>query len=226
MATRCSLFIDEFRQGVTCLQCQQLYKTNNSRLLPCLHIFCVDCICKLPVEETVSTEAKALDQSTINTQKNGNYLKADETDENDSLELETKAGANAILSKSIKCPLCQKNCQLPEKGVDSFQTPVIISDHLTILENLENLTREGGPKCCHCHDSPRAVAYCYQHRYLICELCQKMHETWVDYSSHKVVSIEELTRASDANEQGEQSQIEGEYVRTTHVFSLVCNNFP
>lgn len=218
MATK---FVDEFKQGVTCPQCQQLYKINSYRLLPCLHTLCIDCVHKLPVvEETcINTEPKAFVKSTQDTQhvhedcaSNDSRSKADKTSTDSSLtysETVTPATVVNTTCKFIKCPLCQTNCQMREKGLDSFQTPVIVSNHLSLLETLENLTREGGPKCRHCHDSPQAVAYCYQHRYLICELCWKMHETWVDYQSHKVVGIEELTRTGDAVEQGEEASTKG-----------------
>ncbi len=191
MATRSSQIIEDFKQGVTCPQCQQLYGAYNSRLLPCLHTFCVDCLHKLPVETLITTTPQAHDESkTLCSDPSPSQAEKINTDTKS--RTTTVSVIESTTRKYIDCPKCQKQWQLPEKGVDVFQSPAIISDRVAILETLENLVQEGGPRCRHCRDPPLAVAYCKQHRCFICELCQRMHETWVEYRSHEVVSIEEL----------------------------------
>lgn len=219
--------MESLKSRVTCSQCENLFKGDNSKLLPCLHTFCVDCLRKLPVTlkctavqlsptqtqdvtptETflprfrhVSSGSLTTPADTVSTKPPSDNKVSVPTRNRAKLKLPlTQAPRSRShsdpgspqLARFIKCPQCQRDFELPESGIEGFQTSLIVCELVSTFKSLENLGRESGPRCCHCIPSPLAVAYCEKCHYFICNGCDQMHKVWIEYQSHKVIPLESL----------------------------------
>lgn len=210
--------MEDLKERVTCPECQQLYQSHNSRLLPCLHTFCAECLRKVPVSVQVSSktatplvqdESKALcppeDAQPGNVQQRSRSSSAADSDSTNTRcrGSSSTCSSEGTVCQYIECPKCKKQCLLPEKGVDGFQTSLIVSDLVSLYVSLDNYGRESGPRCFHCKDSPVAVAYCDKCRYFICETCHEMHKRWRrEYESHQVVRLEDIKESEEAASSG------------------------
>jgi len=173
--------MEELKERVTCPQCKTVFGDTNSRLLPCLHTFCLDCLKQLPVHKPASTQDNSSATTTPTPQPSYRY---------------------------IECPLCQSQWPLPDKGVEGFQSSLIIADLTSTYRSVENYGQDSGPRCCHCirTPSPLAVAYCYACRYFICQQCHQMHQKWIEYERHDVVSLGDVRSEQEPGTNGTNSE--------------------
>ena len=207
--------MEALKSKVTCPQCHKLYDGDSSKLLPCLHTFCVDCLRKLPVSQTTSLPQEqtptgehcsrslamlaSQSQPILGTPEVNNSTESSGRRTALTLSLSKAPRSSSVsdpgspvLLRCIECPKCLKQHKMPEKGVDGFQTSLIVSDLVSTFKSLENYGQESGPRCCHCIKSPLAVAYCQECHYFICKDCVEMHRRWKQYESHTVVPLESL----------------------------------
>lgn len=104
-------------------------------------------------------------------------------------------------SSSLRCPTCRRSTALPSDTRDLtgiLQPAFHVHALLEIQDALEKLKE---PQKCgvaillceKCTKTSRAaVKYCQDCCKYVCEICTEMHGEWEDYSSHKLVTIEEM----------------------------------
>ena len=105
------------------------------------------------------------------------------------LNLALKTATNQPFS----CPECSMETTLPEGGVEELKTAFFINRFKSKLSALERVHGKVEVKCEECTDSgDRAEAFCRQCAVFICGECVKQHKRMKSFTSHEVVSLEDL----------------------------------
>ena len=102
---------------------------------------------------------------------------------------------------SLCCPNCRRSTLLPEKGVSDLQPAFHIHHMLEIQDALQKVKQgqEGQKTLCEkCKKKSEANGFCRDCGKFVCKACIEVHAHWDEYSTHKVISIEQLE--SDATE--------------------------
>ena len=101
---------------------------------------------------------------------------------------------------SLHCPNCRRSTLLPANGVSGLQ-PVFHVHHLfEIRDTLQKVKQgqEGQKTLCEKCKKRDVNGFCRDCGDFVCEACIEVHQTWKEYSTHKVISLEQLK--SDATE--------------------------
>ena len=102
---------------------------------------------------------------------------------------------------SLRCPNCRRSTLLPANGVSGLQ-PAFHVHHLFDIRNALWKVKQGqeGQKtlCEKCKKQREANGFCRDCGKFVCEACIEVHMNWDEYSTHKVISLEQLK--SDATE--------------------------
>ena len=102
---------------------------------------------------------------------------------------------------SLRCPNCRRSTLLPANGVSGLQ-PAFHVHHLFEIRDALQKVKQGheGQKtlCEKCKKKREANGFCRDCGKFVCEACIDVHMNWDEYSTHKVISLEQLK--SDATE--------------------------
>ena len=102
---------------------------------------------------------------------------------------------------SLRCPNCRRSTLLSANGVSGLQ-PAFLVHHLFDIRDALQKVKQGqeGQKtlCEKCKKKREANGFCRDCGKFVCEVCIDMHMNWDEYSTHKVISLEQLK--SDATE--------------------------
>ena len=102
---------------------------------------------------------------------------------------------------SLRCPNCRRSTLLPANGVSGLQ-PAFLVHHLFDIRDALQKVKQGqeGQKtlCEKCKKKREANGFCRDCGKFVCEACIDVHMNWDEYSTHKVISLEQLK--SDATE--------------------------
>lgn len=135
------------------------------RVLYCFHVYCKDCLERLVVE-TVTESGGA-------------------------------PGAEQTKSLSLRCPTCRKPTFVSSDGVSGLP-PAFHIKHLFELQTAltkSRTTPRNVPLCGKCKKTSRpATSYCRDCGKFVCEMCVDIHVEWKEFSSHKIISMEQLYR--------------------------------
>ena len=101
---------------------------------------------------------------------------------------------------SLRCPNCRRSTLLPENGVFGLQPAFHIHHLFEIQDALRKVKQgqEGQRTQCEKCKKREANGFCRDCGKFVCETCIEVHNTWEEYSTHKVISLEQLK--SDATE--------------------------
>ena len=91
----------------------------------------------------------------------------------------------------VECPNCRQPTSLPQKGVPGLQGAFLIHHLFDIQDILKKVSSPAETKCVNCGEQELGC-YCQTCGFL-CETCEHMHLKWKGFSSHKIVSLNQLT---------------------------------
>ncbi|XP_033646267.1 E3 ubiquitin-protein ligase TRIM56-like [Asterias rubens] len=94
-------------------------------------------------------------------------------------------------AKMLICPLCRKETQLPETGVEDFKSNFILTGLAGQLEQVSSL--EHSKLVCNlCEEKNNATHFCYDCPMFICANCYKMHKKIPSLLSHTVATLKDV----------------------------------
>ncbi|XP_071790499.1 E3 ubiquitin-protein ligase TRIM56-like isoform X1 [Asterias amurensis] len=94
-------------------------------------------------------------------------------------------------AKMLICPLCRKETQLPETGVEEFKSNFILTGLAGQLEQVSSL--EHSKLVCNlCEEKNKATHFCYDCPMFICANCYKMHKKIPLLLSHTVATLKDV----------------------------------
>ena len=101
---------------------------------------------------------------------------------------------------SLRCPNCRRSTLLPANGVSGLQPAFHIHHLFEIRDALQKVKQgqEGQKTLCGKCKKREVNGFCRDCGKFVCEACIEVHKTWEEYSTHKVISLEQLK--SDATE--------------------------
>ena len=99
---------------------------------------------------------------------------------------------------SLRCPNCRRSTILPSSGVSGLQSAFHIHHLFEIQGALLKVKKgqEGKKTQCEKCRKRESNSFCRDCAKFICEVCNEMHQTWEDLTTHKVISLDQLN--SDA----------------------------
>ena len=101
---------------------------------------------------------------------------------------------------SLRCPNCRRSTLLPANGVSGLQPAFHVHHLFEIRDALQKVKQgqEGQKTLCEKCNKRDVNGFCRDCGDFVCEVCIEVHQTWKEYSTHKVISLEQLK--SDATE--------------------------
>ena len=92
----------------------------------------------------------------------------------------------------VECPNCcrQPTC-LPENGVPGLQGAFLVHNLFDIQDILKKVSTPANNKCVKCKKR-EPTCFCRSCGFL-CDSCKKPHIEWDEFSSHEIVSLDQLT---------------------------------
>ncbi|CAI7992632.1 Tripartite motif-containing protein 2, partial [Geodia barretti] len=91
----------------------------------------------------------------------------------------------------VECPNCRHLTSLPQEGVSGLQGAFLIHHLFDIQDILKKVSTPAGIKCTKCEKRDPAC-YCRSCGFL-CAKCKDIHSEWKEFSSHELVSLDQLT---------------------------------
>ena len=105
------------------------------------------------------------------------------------LKLALRTGSKQLLS----CPECREETTFPEGGVDQLKTAFFVNRFKSKFSVLQRVHGKVEVMCEECTESGgKAEAFCRQCTVFICRECARQHKRMKSFSSHEVVSLEDL----------------------------------
>ena len=105
------------------------------------------------------------------------------------LKLALRTGSKQPMS----CPECREETTLPEGGVDKLKTAFFVNRFKSNFSVLQRVHGKVEVMCEECTESgDKAEAFCRQCAVFICRECARQHKRMKSFSSHEVVSLEDL----------------------------------
>ena len=101
---------------------------------------------------------------------------------------------------SLRCPNCRRSTLLPANGVSGLQPAFLVHHLFDIRDALQKVKQgqEGQKTLCEKCNKRDVNGFCRDCGNFVCEACIEVHQSWKEYSTHTVISLEQLK--SDATE--------------------------
>ena len=101
---------------------------------------------------------------------------------------------------SLRCPNCRRSTLIPANGVSGLQPAFHVHHLFEIRDALQKVKQglEGQKTKCEKCKKREVNGFCRDCGKFVCEVCMEIHQTWEEYSTHNVISLEQLK--SDATE--------------------------
>ena len=93
--------------------------------------------------------------------------------------------------QAISCPNCRHLTPLPQNGVPGLQGAFLIHNLFDIQDTLQKVSAPAKTKCDKCKKREPSC-YCRTCGF-ICGKCKDFHSEWEEFSSHKIISLDQLT---------------------------------
>ena len=91
----------------------------------------------------------------------------------------------------VECPNCRHPTSLAQEGVPGLQGAFLIHHLFDIQDILKKVNTPANNKCVKCKKR-EPNCYCRSCGFL-CEKCKDIHSEWEEFSSHEIVSLDQLT---------------------------------
>ena len=98
-----------------------------------------------------------------------------------------KRGGQSVL----QCPNCRRTTDLPLQGVSGLQSDFHANHLFEIQDTLAKVKEPQKIECEKCKKST-ATGFCRDCGKFICDKCTEMHQTWEEYSTHQIVTIQNV----------------------------------
>ena len=93
--------------------------------------------------------------------------------------------------QAISCPNCRHLTPLPQNGVPDLQGAFLIHNLFDIQDTLQKVSAPAKTKCDKCKKREPSC-YCRTCGF-ICDWCKDFHSEWEEFSSHEIISLDQLT---------------------------------
>ena len=95
---------------------------------------------------------------------------------------------------SLRCPNCRRSTLIPANGVSGLQPAFHVHHLFEIRDALQKVKQglEGQKTKCEKCKKREVDGFCRDCGKFVCEVCIEMHKTWEGFSTHKVISLEQL----------------------------------
>ena len=92
---------------------------------------------------------------------------------------------------TITCPKCRRPTPVPPNGITGLQSAFHIHDLFEIRDALEKAKE---PQKTQCENCKKAIAtgFCRDCGKFVCDKCTQLHQLWVDFTAHKIVSVSDV----------------------------------
>ena len=101
--------------------------------------------------------------------------------------LEQKKDSQSVL----QCPNCRRTTALPLLGVSGLQSDFHANHLFEIQDTLAKVKEPQKIECEKCKKST-ATRFCRDCGKFICDKCTEMHQTWEEYNTHQIVTIQNV----------------------------------
>ena len=98
-----------------------------------------------------------------------------------------KRGGQSVL----QCPNCRRTTALPLQGVSGLQSDFHANHLFEIQDTLAKVKEPQKIECEKCKKST-ATSFCRDCGKFICDECTEMHQTWEEYNTHQIVTIQNV----------------------------------
>ena len=92
---------------------------------------------------------------------------------------------------SLQCPSCRRSTLLPPTSVSGLQTAFHLNNLFEVRDTLEKVKEPQKTQCEKC-EKRVAISFCRNCGQFICALCTQIHQEWKEFSSHEVVTLNQL----------------------------------
>ena len=91
----------------------------------------------------------------------------------------------------VECPKCCQPTSLPQRGVSGLQRAFLVHHLFGIQDILKKVSSPDKSKCDKCE---KRLPSCYCRICgFICEKCEDFHSEWKEFSTHEIISLDQLT---------------------------------
>ena len=91
----------------------------------------------------------------------------------------------------LQCPNCRRTTALPLQGVSGLQSDFHASHLFEIQDTLAKVKEPQKIQCEKCKKST-ATGFCRDCGKFICDKCTEMHQTWEEYNTHEIATIQNV----------------------------------
>ena len=92
---------------------------------------------------------------------------------------------------SLQCPSCRRSTLLPPTSVSGLQTAFYLNNLFEVRNAIEKVKEPQKTQCEKCKKRV-ATSFCRNCGKFICALCTQIHQEWEEFSSHKVITLDQL----------------------------------
>jgi len=91
----------------------------------------------------------------------------------------------------LHCPSCRRSTLLPTTGVAGLPTAFYLNNLFEVRDTLEKVKQPQKTQCEKCKKRV-ATSFCCNCGQFICSRCTETHQEWEEFSSHKVITLDQL----------------------------------
>ena len=92
---------------------------------------------------------------------------------------------------SLQCPSCRRSTLLPPTSVSGLQTAFYLNNLFEVRDAIEKVKQPQKTQCEKC-EKRVAISFCRNCGQFICALCTQIHQEWKEFSSHDVITLDQL----------------------------------
>ena len=92
---------------------------------------------------------------------------------------------------SLHCPSCRRSTLLPPTSVSGLQTAFYLNNLFEVRDAIEKVKEPQKTQCEKC-EKRVATSFCRNCGQFICALCTQIHQEWKEFSSHEVITLDQL----------------------------------
>ena len=92
---------------------------------------------------------------------------------------------------TVTCPKCRRPTPVPPNGITGMQSAFHIHNLFEIRDALEKAKEPQKTQCEMCKKAT-AAGFCRDCGKFVCDKCTEIHQLWVDFTAHKIVSVSDV----------------------------------